>query len=716
MAAWVVFSLNRIVRSVIQGFLKGVSFMNRHHFHANRFGRVLALCGVLASGIHAAPIITLPSLLAEMTDPAAIARWPEPEFSAFQSSSHDRRTISPDQPGWFANDDHTQYIRSETNEGRQEHVMMDADGPGCVVRFWLTTIDNKKGVLRVYLDGEKVPALVFPAYDLLAGNLGLTSPIAQPHPGYTATGNGGNTLILPISYARHCKVTWEEQGAGPRYYKIDYRTYDAGTAVETFTRPVLESAMPAVRDAARRLLSPRSEPAGKSSTLQRRLAPGAESSLELPPGPAAINFLELQLPPEKSHETPAEILRSTILRLEFDGEETVWCPVGDFFGSGTGLNELRSWSRTVQPDGTMVCRWVMPYQKSARITVLNTGKEAVDFKLRDGTQPWQWDDRSMHFHSAWHYEADRRTPPARDWNFVSLKGRGVYVGDTLSLFNQVATWYGEGDEKIRIDGEKIPSQIGTGTEDYYNYSFAPRGIIQTPFANQIRVDEPRTQGHNILTRSRALDGIPYRQSLDFDIELISWAPTRMIYAATTHWYAFPSGKSNIAPDVDGANAVIPTLADAQKPPAAFPGVIDAERLTLLSKSAGLVTETQDMEPYGIGLWSRGAQLLGRAALGSFVELKIPAIDGEQRELHMTATQAPDFGILSFTVNGQTVSKPFDGYAPAVTHTHEISLGAFTPIHGQFTVRIDVTGTNSATTGPRYFFGIDGFRLTPLNPP
>lgn len=33
---------------------------------------------------------------------------------------------------------------------RTEKVMLDADGPGCIVRFWLTTVTNKKGTLRIH--------------------------------------------------------------------------------------------------------------------------------------------------------------------------------------------------------------------------------------------------------------------------------------------------------------------------------------------------------------------------------------------------------------------------------------------------------------------------------------------------------------------------------------------------------------------------------------
>lgn len=37
-----------------------------------------------------------------------------------------------------------------------------------------------------------------------------------------------------------------------------------------------------------------------------------------------------------------------------------------------------------------------------------------------------------------------------EWNFATIKGKGVYMGDLLSLYNYSPAWYGEGDEKIWV--------------------------------------------------------------------------------------------------------------------------------------------------------------------------------------------------------------------------------------------------------------------------
>ena len=414
-------------------------------------------------------------------------------------------------------------------------------------------------------------------------------------------------------------------------------------------------------------------------------------------------------------------LRSTIVQLTFDNEKTVWCPATDFFGSGVGLNELHSWYRSVSNDGNMRCRWVMPYQKSAQLTLANVGSQPVIATLHATTAPWQWDARSMHFHTAWHFEAGLKTPPPSDWNYIHINGRGVYVGDTLALFNPVPTWYGEGDEKIWVDGESFPSHMGTGTEDYYNYSYAPRGIIQTPFANQVRIDEPRTQGHNVLTRTRNLDGIPFERALQFDMELISWQPTTLTYAATTYWYAFPGATSNVPPQPHEAALPIPTLADAQAFVAASrphrAGAIEAENLKVAAQSGEFSVKPQDMALWGAERWSGGEHLVAAATkVGDYIELNVPAPDNAPRQITLYLTQAPDFGTLRFSLNGQAATATFDGYAPQVQPAASLPIGTFTPRDGKFTLRLEVTGTNPKAEGARYYFALDCLTLERANLP
>lgn len=655
--------------------------------------------------------VTFESLLSEMVSYDVMARWPNPEFTCKQASSYDRGAKSPEQPGWFANTDQNQFIREEHINGRTERVMLDATGPGCLVRFWLTTDRNKEGVIRIYLDGATEPALVFPAYDLLSGDLNIGAPLAQPHPDYRPDANGGNNFYLPIPYAKHCKVTWEEKSQGARYYQINYRNYAANAVVKTFTRADLEASRALIHEVSAALGTATVESAWAVTAHAAREIPAqGELVLNLPAGSQAVRALNLQVSPTLTEQQ----LRSLVLVMVADGQTNIWCPVSDFFGSGVGLNPVQSWYRTVTTDGSLNCRWVMPYKHQAEFRLLNLDAKPATATLTARCGNWNWDDRTMYFHATWHHETGLRTPPQRDWNFVGIKGQGVYVGDTLALFNPVATWYGEGDEKIWVDGETFPSHFGTGTEDYYGYSYAPKPPHQTPFCGEPRLDQPQTQGHSTSIRSRNLDSISFRKSLQFDLELISWKPTALTYAATTYWYAFPGAMANCLPQPEAATLPIPTLTDAiaSRLIKSFPGAIEGERLKVLKKSGDFVVREQDMADFDVSLWSNGAHLLVVPnGVGDFIELEVPAPDDSSHQIIIHPTQAPDYGQLRFWVNGVETATPFDGYGEVVLPAPAVNLGAFKPTGGQYTLRIQVAGANPRAVGAKYLFGLDYIELS-----
>ncbi len=87
--------------------------------------------------------------------------------------------------------------------------------------------------------------------------------------------------------------------------------------------------------------------------------------------PGAIRQLAVKL---RAEDQP-QAMRSTVLQIECDGQRTVWCPVGEFFGSAYQTKPFRTWYTQMAEDGTMSCFWVMPYQKECKISLINlTGK------------------------------------------------------------------------------------------------------------------------------------------------------------------------------------------------------------------------------------------------------------------------------------------------------------------------------------------------------
>ena len=140
---------------------------------------VLAAGTSLAGWFSSERPVTVRSLLAEMTDREEMARFPEPTYTSRQFSSYDRGLVAPDQPGWYANNDFSHFLRVETNGVRREHVMVDTAGPGALVRFWVTVAGTDgSGILRVYLDGRSTPEIEGPVLEVLSGSVLCGYPLA----------------------------------------------------------------------------------------------------------------------------------------------------------------------------------------------------------------------------------------------------------------------------------------------------------------------------------------------------------------------------------------------------------------------------------------------------------------------------------------------------------------------------------------------------------
>jgi hypothetical protein len=372
-------------------------------------------------------------------------------------------------------------------------------------------------------------------------------------------------MYLPMPYQKHCKITVEFPDSASlrtsHYYQINYRTYSARTIVKTFSKADLFTYRPVIDRAEAALWQPPRSSGGKQIAKQRSIAGKGQMSVELPNGSAAIRLLAVRVMPSKDGDMSGA-LRSVILKIDFDGEQTVWCPVGDFSGSGYGGKLIKSWYRELNEEGQMICRWVMPYRKTARITIINKASFAVDVAVSATVDSWKWDDRSMYFHATYKYQENIKdakwdyvvhkvaagdTAAPIEWNFIKIRGRGIYLGNTLAVNNHMDAWYGEGDAKVWVDDDKFPSEFGTGLEDYYNTSWAPVVLYQTPFANAPRADKANSFGHNTFTRTRNLDGIPFTKFFSYDLEMLSWNGGTIDAAATVYWYGAAGANGNEKP-------------------------------------------------------------------------------------------------------------------------------------------------------------------------
>ena len=396
--------------------------------------------------------VTLGSLLDEMTSREQVARWPGIPYVSRLESSHDRRSVTPGTPEWFANDDGFGYVRIDSVEGRREKVLFEAEGPGAITRIWLTT-QNPAGLLRFYFDGCDRPGWVVPAYDLMQFGLKtLGRGLLQPHTSYEQGVKGGSTLYLPIPYARGCRITLEEpewMHGVPHYYQVNYRVYPDGTDVETFSIAAVEKYRRRLMRTERMLLDPQaSVPGGRRTEGEALLAPGDTLTLNLPCGErmAVRTLFDVRC----DSAAYGQAMRGLVFTAEFDGVQTVWAPLSDFSGGGMGAPAVESWFLSSDGAGRIESLWPMPYREGAVLRVCNVSDHPCEVSLAVDVVRSRWDDRTLYFHASWKQERGlrvcKRAEECYDWNFATIDGRGVYRGDLLTLFNRTRAWYGEGDE------------------------------------------------------------------------------------------------------------------------------------------------------------------------------------------------------------------------------------------------------------------------------
>jgi hypothetical protein len=156
------------------------------------------LSGIFFSSCNKQRIVSLKSLLIEMTDRNAITQIPSPWYKLKQFSSYDRESDSVGGKGWFANADYKQFIRVDSSEGRKEYVLFETDGPGAVVRWWMTFAGegSYNGIMRVYIDNTEKPVLEENVLKLLSGQLLAGEPLSSSVSPETESDRRGHNLHL----------------------------------------------------------------------------------------------------------------------------------------------------------------------------------------------------------------------------------------------------------------------------------------------------------------------------------------------------------------------------------------------------------------------------------------------------------------------------------------------------------------------------------------
>jgi hypothetical protein len=297
-----------------------------------------------------------------------------------------------------------------------------------------------------------------------------------------------------------------------------------------------------------------------------------------------------------------------------------------------------------------------------------------------------------------------------DVNYVTLKGEGVYMGTGLTIFNTADAWWGEGDEKIWVDEEDFPSFIGTGTEDYFGYAWCRPEKFSHFLIAQPDGSGNFHPGMSVNLRYNILDGIPFKTSLKFDLELWHWAKTVMNYAPMSFWYLKPGGTWNIQPDIQAVkNKVALKRSDLIKPQPVKDGFLEGENLSVTDVSHGSY-QIQNDSKWG---WSNDSQLWWIAD-NENASLKADFLIEEagSYQIQLTYTKAIDYADFRIAINDKFYDSKIVGYHDKTGQdviTGKAKLGIIKLKKGVNTISLQTSGKHRKAV-PRYMVGIDLLKL------
>ncbi|HEY3320988.1 MAG TPA: glycoside hydrolase family 172 protein [Planctomycetota bacterium] len=658
---------------------------------------------VLGASLLAGERLTYVDLVKHLTDLERVAILPAPGEKCAQASSYDRASKYDEATGkyvrWDANGDGGGIIRKEGDIS----VLAEIEGPGCIRRTWSATAG--KGHVKIYLDGATEPAVDLAFDDYFSRK---AEPFTFPALVYKTAANGFDNYV-PIPFQKSCKILGDK-GWG-NYYHFTYTTFPKDTIVPTFSMKLSPEDLAALQAAdAAFSKGLGSDPAGvraEQGTVNTSVsvAPGQSVQLAKINGARAITALNVKMDPATLGDAETT-LRAMTLSIRWDGETTpsVWTPLGDFFGTAPGINKYSSVPLGMTDNGCY-SYWYMPFASEALIEVKNDGATAVKLDANIVHAPLTKPiDSLARFHAKWHRDALLPAEPERaiDWTMLKTTGRGRFCGVMLHVWNPCGDWWGEGDEKFFVDGEKFPSTFGTGSEDYFGYAWSSGKIFFQALHNQ-----PNNHGDNVghlsVNRWHIADNVPFQTSFEGAIEKYfpNKRPTQ--YACVVYWYQAPGGKDPYEP-----LPVAERVGYCVKP-YFVEGAIEGERLRVSSKTGGNAGG-QNMSGF-TGQWSFGNQLFwteGKA--GDKLTLNVPVKVAGKCDISAQFTKARDYGIVQAYWDDEKLGEPTDLYNAEVIPSGALKLGTRDVTAGTHKLILEITGKNENASKTNV--GLDYILVTP----
>ncbi|MCY2995090.1 MAG: DUF2961 domain-containing protein [Planctomycetota bacterium] len=476
------------------------------------------------------------------------------------------------------------------------------------------------------------------------------------------------------------------------------------------------------RGGAEQRLHPKADPRGDLDEASNwdnfRVEPGETHVLLDEKGPGVITHIWLTfLGPERQNWAPKGSAnhQEMLLRMFWDDSPrpAVEAPVGDFFASCFGRrSEVISLPVIVEDADSYNCFWHMPFRKSARIEIVNQSDKPISLLYYniDWIKKEKVSGDTPYFYSQYRQEYPVQT--GQDYVLLETKGKGHYVGTVLAVRTRSPAWFGEGDEKIYLDGETKPSIWGTGTEDYFLSAWGLK-TTSTPYFGVPYFDQwGIVGGHTSAYRWHLNDPLVFNTGIKVTLEHFGWiSPDENPQYKSTSWNEREDDYASVAFWYQTGESTF----TARAPHARERKLANLDRLIVRAADFaddkhhgdGSVT-TQQLSLY------EGKQLLylPRQVAGAWLAIPFEVQKQEPLRLLLQMTKSYDFGKYQASLNGVKLGGVIDLYSAKVVD-EEVHLLDFWPEPGAYTVRLECTGKNVHSEG--YYVGLESVRLRERRP-
>ena len=460
-----------------------------------------------------------------------------------------------------------------------------------------------------------------------------------------------------------------------------------------------------------------------SNDDSKRPIPGETTVLADLQGPGMVTHMWITIA-DNEYGWP-RLLR---LRVYYDGSPipSVDAPLGDFFAVGHGFEaKVKSLQIVNSSDGrARNSYWLMPFQKSCRVTITNEGRRRVSnlYYHVDWSKLPSLPANTPYFHARY-----RQSLPApadgSNYEFLNVKGKGHYVGTVLSVVQAEAGWFGEGDEFFWVDGAKKPSIEGTGSEDYFNDAWGLH-VNESPYYG-VTVAEGTGLGSRMTAyRWHLVDPVPFQKSLKFDIEHKGWT-----------FNADGSVKSGFGERVDLMSSVAFWYQEgiaADQPPVPYGAARlpqgNALQIEVERDMAGIKSDKGKVSMFPDLFWSKDVVIFEGEGPGSTVTMPFDVPEEGDYELYVQFAKGSNYGIYTVLLDGKPPVAPvlehepgadvrpqtqFDGYALETYVGADYQVGWPRLTKGRHTLTFQCLGKREDSSG--YVVGVDDIVLAKTGP-